>query len=73
MCPNCNKNSLCGCKSCKSRNKGKIKGLRTQKFVNDPEGDSLIKCPYCRVKLHLDVWLDHEWKLKQEMYKDEEV
>lgn len=70
MCPNCNKFSLCGCKSCKSRNKGRVGRKRTQKFINLPNSDSLIQCPYCRVKMHPDAWLDQEYLLRSNQIKD---
>lgn len=54
MCPNCNKKSFCGCKSCKPRKR--MSPIRNQKFVN---GD-FIKCPYCRVVDHVDEWLNAE-------------
>lgn len=56
MCPNCNKKSYCGCKSCKSR-KGLL-SIRSNKFNN---GD-FIKCPYCRKNMHIDSWLEEDFK-----------
>lgn len=50
MCPNCNKHSRCGCKSCEKR-EGKYEPIRPHKL----KGDFII-CPYCRVKFHYDTW-----------------
>lgn len=49
-CPNCKKQSRCGCKSCKSR--VKYHPLRADKITNAPEDKNLgiIQCPYCRKK-----------------------
>lgn len=47
-CPNCKKQSRCGCKSCKSR--VKYPSNRADKISNHPEHKDigLITCPYCR-------------------------
>lgn len=49
MCPNCKKNSYCGCNSCKKR-KG-LKGIRTKLMKGE-----FIKCPYCRTTFSIDAW-----------------
>jgi hypothetical protein len=63
MCPNCNKESLCSCRSCKQRRSGTMPRIRTHSFKSNPDG---IKCPYCRVTRHPDQWLDAEWKAMKE-------
>jgi hypothetical protein len=63
MCPNCGKFSLCGCGSCSHGRKGSLPRLRTQSYKSEPDG---IKCPYCRVTLHPDQWLDAEWEAMKE-------
>jgi len=51
-CPNCKKETSCGCKSCAER---------PRKYErNIMEGDT-IKCPYCNFKSSFDVWLDYEY------------
>lgn len=53
ICPSCEKETSCGCKSCAER---------PRKYErNIMEGDT-IKCPYCDFKSSYDVWLDYEYK-----------
>lgn len=51
-CPNCLKESSCGCKSCAER--------PSEFKKNIMEGDT-IECPYCQFKSSFDVWLDYEY------------
>jgi DNA-directed RNA polymerase subunit RPC12/RpoP len=51
-CPNCKKESSCGCKSCADRPREYERNIM--------EGNT-IKCPYCNFKSSYDVWLDYEY------------
>lgn len=53
-CPNCNKESACGCNSCR-KNKIDIKRFY---FVN---GD-FIKCPHCGSIKHVEEWENYYYK-----------
>ena len=53
MCPNCKKETSCGCKSCAER--------PSEFKRNIMEGDT-IECPYCQFKSSYDLWLDFEYK-----------
>jgi NMD protein affecting ribosome stability and mRNA decay len=53
-CPNCGKQSKCGCKSCIERN-----GFDAETETFDETGE-LIICPFCKVASHPDHWLDTE-------------
>ena len=55
MCPNCKKNSYCGCGSCRGRKR--MKGIRTQKLK-----DETVKCPYCRKEFSIDGWEDFNYE-----------
>lgn len=52
-CPNCLKQTSCGCKSCQER--------PAEFKRNIMEGDT-IECPYCQFKSSHDIWLDFEYK-----------
>lgn len=66
-CPNCNKQSRCGCKSCKSR--VKFPSKRACKLKNLPENKSIciLKCPYCRKGYSVDYLLDLEWNKRKKV------
>ena len=51
-CPNCLKETSCGCKSCEDRPREYERNIM--------EGNT-IKCPYCDFKSSFDVWLDYEY------------
>jgi DNA-directed RNA polymerase subunit RPC12/RpoP len=51
-CPNCKKETSCGCKSCAER--------PHEYERNIMEGDT-IECPYCNFKSSFDIWLDYEY------------
>ena len=52
-CPNCNKISVCFCKSCKARRN--MPRFRTEKAKGN-----YVMCPYCKVVFHSDAILDLE-------------
>jgi hypothetical protein len=54
-CPNCKKESKCGCKSCIERN-----GFDEETETFDETGE-LIICPFCKVGSSENAWLDAEW------------
>ena len=60
-CPNCGKQSKCGCKYCVERN-----GFDAETETFDETGE-LIICPYCKVASHPDHWLDAEMKQIREI------
>ena len=51
-CPNCKKETSCGCKSCQER---------PAKFKRNIMKGDTIQCPYCQFKSNYDVWLDFEY------------
>lgn len=53
ICPSCEKESICGCKSCQER-----PGEHERNIMEE----NTIKCPYCNFKSSYDVWLDYEYK-----------
>lgn len=53
FCPNCKKESSCGCKSCKDR---------PAKFKRNVMEVNTIECPYCNFKSSYDAWLDYEYE-----------
>ena len=53
FCPNCKKESSCGCKSCQER--------PAEFKRNIMEGET-IECPHCGFKSNYDIWLDFEYK-----------
>lgn len=61
-CPSCKKESLCGCRSCKSRRKGAMPMQRSTGFGGK---EDYIKCPYCRKKFHPDQILDSEYESRK--------
>ena len=63
MCPNCKKDSNCGCSSCR-KSKGKPL-LRTNKMVGDA-----VKCPYCRTWFHSDEWENYSYDVSLELKKE---
>ncbi len=52
FCPNCKKESSCGCKSCQER---------TSEFKRNIMKADTIECAYCGFKSSFDVWLDYEY------------
>lgn len=52
-CPNCKKETSCGCKSCLER---------PHQFERNIMQDDTIQCPYCNFKSSHDIWLDHEYQ-----------
>ena len=58
MCPKCLKRTRCGCKSCLSRNKGRMLLTRPEKLSGD-----FVTCPYCRTKFHYDQWESFSYDL----------
>jgi len=52
-CPNCKKETSCGCKSCKDRQ---------NEYARNIMKANTIQCPYCDFKSSYDVWLDYEYK-----------
>lgn len=67
-CPNCNKENLCGCKHCKDRRKGTIPRHRSQMMKGD-----CIKCAYCLKSIHVDAWLDKEYRGRKRKLANEEI
>ena len=52
-CPNCFKETSCGCKSCAER---------PNEYERNIMKSNTIQCPYCEFKSSYDVWLDYEYK-----------
>ena len=75
MCPNCDKNSLCSCKSCADRRKSGERPTPTDMLVQivlDPMNGQ-IQCPYCN---HIYMWYEEEersWEAytKSDQYRKE--
>lgn len=55
-CPNCKNEYHCGCKSCRNNPYADKSLVRSM-----PEGDYDV-CGHCGLKMHLDQWLDEEFK-----------
>jgi len=53
ICPSCEKENSCGCKSCAER---------PAKFKRNIMKGDTIQCGYCNFKSSHDVWLDYEYK-----------
>lgn len=60
VCPKCKGEYHCGCASCAPRHKAN--GVVCSK----PSGD-LDTCGHCGLTMHVDQWLDEEWKQMKEM------
>lgn len=52
-CPNCKKETSCGCKSCED--------MPAEHKRNIMKKDT-IQCPYCNFESNYDIWLDQEFK-----------
>ncbi|AGO47567.1 hypothetical protein Phi17218_034 [Cellulophaga phage phi17:2_18] len=62
-CPNCNKNSRCGCRSCKAR--VKYPSNRAYKVTGIHEG--IVQCPYCRQRFTEGHLMDLEYEKRKKI------
>jgi len=53
-CPNCKKETSCGCNSCKDR---------PHSYERNVMKGDFITCPYCEKTEHCDTWLNNEYKV----------